>query len=59
LLGGLPLVVVTALVLAVPPALPPYLLNIATLALIVAVAAVGLDLLMGYTGLESLGQAAF
>lgn len=55
----LPLLVVALLAVTTPPALPPYLLNIATLTVIVAVAAVGLDLLMGYTGLESLGQAAF
>src|SRR3984893_4510773 len=44
---------------AVPWALPGYWLSIATLALIYAILAMGLNLLMGYTGLDSLGQAAF
>ena len=43
----------------VPVALPSYWLTIATLALIYAILAMGLNLLMGYTGLDSLGQAAF
>ena len=43
----------------VPATLPSYWLTIATLALIYAIMAMGLNLLMGYTGLDSLGQAAF
>ena len=43
----------------VPWVFPGYGLSIATLALIYAILAMGLNLLMGYTGLDSLGQAAF
>lgn len=52
-------VVAIAAATFLPATFPPYVLNILTLAAIISVAAVGLDLLMGYTGLESLGQAAF
>lgn len=45
--------------LAIPALFPGYWVTIATLALIYAIAAMGLNLLMGYTGLDSLGQAAF
>jgi branched-chain amino acid transport system ATP-binding protein len=44
---------------AIPALFPGYWLTIATLALIYAIEAMGLNLLMGYTGLDSLGQAAF
>jgi ABC-type branched-subunit amino acid transport system ATPase component/ABC-type branched-subunit amino acid transport system permease subunit len=47
------------LAMAVPALFPGYWITIATLALIYAIAAIGLNLLMGYTGLDSLGQAAF
>jgi branched-chain amino acid transport system ATP-binding protein len=45
--------------LLVPPMLPPYGLTIMVLAVIFAILAMGLNILMGYTGLDSLGQAAF
>jgi branched-chain amino acid transport system ATP-binding protein len=48
-----------ALAVVVPWVFPGYGLSIATLALIYAILAMGLNLLMGYTGLDSLGQAAF
>ncbi|MGH7876992.1 MAG: ABC transporter permease subunit [Candidatus Dormibacteraceae bacterium] len=54
---GLGVVVILAVVL--PPLLPPYALDILVLSLIYGILAVGLDMLMGYTGLDSLGQAAF
>lgn len=50
---------VAALAAVLPSVLPGYWLSIATLALIYAILAMGLNLLMGYTGLDSLGQAAF
>jgi branched-chain amino acid transport system ATP-binding protein len=43
----------------VPLFLPPYWLSILILGVIFSILAVGLNLLMGYAGLESLGQAAF
>jgi branched-chain amino acid transport system ATP-binding protein/branched-chain amino acid transport system permease protein len=43
----------------VPFFLPPYWLDILVLGLVAGIAAMGLDVLMGYTGLDSLGQAAF
>jgi ABC-type branched-subunit amino acid transport system ATPase component/ABC-type branched-subunit amino acid transport system permease subunit len=45
--------------LAIPPFLPPYWLSILILGVIFAILAMSLNLLMGYTGLDSLGQAAF
>jgi ABC-type branched-subunit amino acid transport system ATPase component/ABC-type branched-subunit amino acid transport system permease subunit len=55
------LVVLGLLVAAVvgPPFLGPFPLSILMLIVIFAVLAMSLDLLMGYTGMESLGQAAF
>jgi ABC-type branched-subunit amino acid transport system ATPase component/ABC-type branched-subunit amino acid transport system permease subunit len=50
---------ILALAVGVPALFPGYWLIIATLALIYAIEAMGLNLLMGYTGLDSLGQAAF
>ncbi len=44
---------------SLPFYIPPYWLDIATLAVIASIFAIGLNLLMGYTGLDSLGQAAF
>ena len=52
-------VVILGLAVGVPALFPGYWLTIATLALIYAIVAMGLNLLMGYTGLNSLGQAAF
>ena len=48
-----------ALLLAAPPLLPPYPLTLLTQILIYAVFAMSLDLLLGYTGLASLGHAAY
>jgi branched-chain amino acid transport system ATP-binding protein len=42
-----------------PPFLGPFELTVLMLIVIFALLAMSLDLLMGYTGLESLGQAAF
>src|SRR5262245_5237178 len=42
-----------------PPYLPPFLLTLLTQTLIYAILAMGLDLVMGYAGLSSLGQAAY
>ena len=43
----------------VPQFVGPFMLSILVLIVIFAVLAMSLDLLMGYTGMESLGQAAF
>jgi branched-chain amino acid transport system permease protein len=51
-------VVLVLLVLA-PPYLPPFLLTLLTQSLIYAILAMGLDLMLGYTGLSSLGHAAY
>ena len=48
-----------ALLLALPPFLPPYPLTLLTQILIFAIFAMSLDLLLGYTGLASLGHAAY
>ncbi len=62
-LGGLSrlagVVAILALAVGLPALFQGYWLTIATLALIYAIEAMGLNLLMGYTGLDSLGQAAF
>jgi len=55
----LALVVVAALLVVVPPFLPTYPLTLLTQSLIYAVFAMSLDLLLGYTGLASLGHAAY
>src|SRR5437763_5620497 len=48
-----------ALLLALPPFLPAYPLTLLTQILIYAIFAMSLDLLLGYTGLASLGHAAY
>ena len=45
--------------LALPPFLSSFLLTLLTQALIYAILAMSLDLLLGYTGLSSLGHAAY
>jgi branched-chain amino acid transport system ATP-binding protein len=50
---------ILGLAVGIPALFPGYWLTIATLALIYAIEAMGLNLLMGFTGLDSLGQAAF
>ena len=51
--------VVLALLVIGPPYLPPFLLTLLTQTLIYAILAMGLDLILGYTGLSSLGHAAY
>jgi ABC-type branched-subunit amino acid transport system ATPase component/ABC-type branched-subunit amino acid transport system permease subunit len=56
------LALILALVVAavfVPTHFPPFLLTVILLSLVYAVLAMSLDVLMGYGGMESLGQAAF
>ena len=53
------LAAVGVLLVAVPPFLSSYPLTLLTQALIFAVFAMSLDLLLGYTGLPSLGHAAY
>jgi branched-chain amino acid transport system permease protein len=50
---------VVVLIAAAAPLLPSYPLTLLTQALIVAILAMSLDLLLGYTGLPSLGHAAY
>lgn len=52
-------VAILGLAVGIPALFPGYWITIATLSLIYAIEAMGLNLLMGYTGLDSLGQAAF
>jgi branched-chain amino acid transport system permease protein len=42
-----------------PPFFPPFLLTLMTQTLIYAIVAMSLDLILGYTGLSSLGHAAY
>lgn len=53
------LAAVGVLLVAVPPFLSSYPLTLLTQALIFAIFAMSLDLLLGYTGLPSLGHAAY
>jgi branched-chain amino acid transport system permease protein len=53
------LAAVGVLLVAVPPFLPAYPLTLLNQALIFAIFAMSLDLLLGYTGLPSLGHAAY
>lgn len=55
----LALLVALALALVAPRLLEPYFVGILTRVLIFAIFAMGLNLLMGYTGLPSLGQGAY
>src|SRR5207249_4565236 len=48
-----------ALLVGAPPFLPPYALTLLTQILIYAIFAMSLDVLLGYTGLASLGHAAY
>lgn len=50
---------VGVLLLVVPPFLPSYPLTLLTQAVILAIFAMSLDLLLGFTGLPSLGHAAY
>jgi branched-chain amino acid transport system permease protein len=55
----LPAVIVLVVAAAVAPALAAYPLTLCTQALIFAMLAMSLDVLLGYTGLPSLGHAAY
>lgn len=48
-----------AALVAAPGVLPSYGVDVLVLAFIFGILAVGLDILMGYTGMDSLGQGAF
>jgi len=52
-------VVVLAVLAVLPPLLPTYVVILMTQSLIYGIAAMSLDLLIGYTGLGSLGHIAF
>ena len=55
----MPVAVLLVLLIAVPWVAPPYLLHVLILCCIYAIPAVGLNLMLGYTGLVSLGHMAF
>jgi branched-chain amino acid transport system permease protein len=57
--GMAALVAVGILLVIVPPFLPSYPLTLLTQAIIFAIFAMSLDLLLGFTGLPSLGHAAY
>ena len=59
LLSLAPYIVVCLFLLIVPPFLPAYFLSMLTKVLIFAIFAISLDIVLGYTGLLSLGHAAF
>ena len=52
-------IVIALILLGAPPLLAPYMLSLVTQALIWAMLAMSLDLILGYTGLSSLGHAAY
>ncbi len=52
-------IVVALILLGLPPFLGSYMLSLVTQALIWAMLAMSLDLILGYTGLASLGHAAY
>ena len=54
-----PYVIVIIVLAALPPFLPEYAQSMMTKILIFAILAMSLDILMGYTGLNSLGHAAY
>src|SRR5215468_11028574 len=58
---GQPLMAIIALLLliAAPPFVSSFLLTLLTQALIYAILAMSLDIILGYTGLASLGHAAY
>jgi len=53
------IVVLLLALISVAPILPPFYLDLLCLVLIFAILGMSLDILMGYTGLDSLGHAAF
>lgn len=54
-----PYIAITVIFIILPPLLPSYLQSIMAKILIFSIFAMSLDLLMGYTGLISLGHAAY
>jgi branched-chain amino acid transport system permease protein len=52
-------IIILLLLVAVPPFLSSFMLTLLTQALIYAILAMSLDLILGYTGLASLGHAAY
>ena len=54
-----PVLAAAAFLIVIPPLLSAYPLTLVTQALIYAIFAMSLDLLLGYTGLASLGHAAY
>ena len=56
---GAALTIAALALLALPHLLPAYYLNLTTQVLFYAIFAMSLDLLVGYTGLTSLGHASF
>ncbi len=54
-----PYIGVVLVLLVLPPFLSPYLVTMVTKVLIFAIFAMSLDLILGYTGLLSLGHAAY
>jgi branched-chain amino acid transport system permease protein len=56
---GIAALVFLVLLAVLPQLVPPYYLVLATRVIIFAIFAMSLDLLMGYTGLPSFGQAAY
>ncbi len=59
LLSSSPYIGVCIILLVLPPFLPAYFLSMVTKVLIFAIFAISLDIIMGYTGLLTLGHAAF
>jgi len=59
LVGLLPYVVAGVVLIVLPPSLPDYLQSLLIKVLIFSIFAMSLDLIMGYTGLPSLGHAAY
>ena len=53
------LIALTVLLVAAPPIMSVYWVGLLTQVVILAILAMSLDLLLGYTGLPSLGHAAF
>ena len=51
--------ILLAVLILLPPILPPYVTILITQSLIFAIVAMSLDILIGYTGLGALGHAAF
>lgn len=59
MIRGLAIAALIAALYLAPMAAPPYLLHVLVLSCLYAIPAVGLNLMLGYTGLISLGHIAF